>query len=200
MGDTIINDQYIFNQHDILQFYVVKISGKGNITKNDLRNVNLSANIYNSVKTIDTTISMLNIHNKPVLIVWDGDNYQGQDHQKPSPFTDIIFLLANNDNYQLVALKYKKDNTNPWKQKHLDTWYSMTFTKLYDTVEPHIIFNRVCDMYVSYGSTQFQYKDDDANRDETSGYSQLQEFKQIYNPQVIYNDENMGFEIYAKNQ
>lgn len=198
MGDTIINDQYLFNQHDFEEYYVVKIAGKGNISKNDLRNVNLSANIYNSVRTIKNAINMSNFHNKQVLIVWDGDNYQGQDHQKPSPFTEVIHLLANNNNYQLVALKHKKDNSNPWKQKHLDTWYAMTFTKLYDTVEPHVIFNRVCDMYVSYGSTMFQYKDDDPNRDETSGYSQLQEFKRIYNPQVVYDDANLGFEIYTK--
>ena len=199
MSDTIIEDQFNFDTCDFSDYYVVKIAGKGNINKEDVRNVYLSSYIYESVEKIKDFINNNNINNKKVAIAWDGDNYQNQDHKMPSPFTDLIFELSKVENYSMFALKYKKDNTNPWKQKHVDSWAKMVFTKLYNNQEPHIINNHLCNMYVSYGSTNFKHKNDDVTQDLTSGYYQLQEFNKNYNLNTVYNNNTLGFEIYTKN-
>jgi len=198
MSDSIISEQSLYNYVDFSNHFVVKIAGKGNIQSNDNRNKNLAFNLNDAVDKILYYIDTTNINRYPVIICWDGDNYQGQEHDKPSPFTDIIYRLSKISGFILVALKFKKDN-NPWKQKHVNTWNGMYFHKLFDNFEPHTIFNKICNMYISYGSTQFQFKDDDPIKGETSGYSQLQEFKQMYNVNTLYENNRIGFEIYFKN-
>lgn len=193
-----IPDQTLFNEIDFKNYFVVKIAGKGNIIKTDPRYMGLSIYKYAVNLKLQNIININNIYNKPVLIIWDGDNYQNPDHDKPSPFTDIIFEFGNIGEYTMCAVKCKKDGENPWKQKHVDTWNGMQFNKLYDYIEPHIITNKVCNMYISYGSTIFQYKDDDPSKGETSGYAQLKEFKQNYRLKTVYSNDKIGFEVYLK--
>tara|TARA_E500000178_G_scaffold325954_1_gene353747 strand:+ start:296 stop:892 length:597 start_codon:yes stop_codon:yes gene_type:complete len=195
---SIIKDQVNYNDYNFNEYYVVKIAGKGNIEKNDVRNINLSKNIYDSVEKIKYFINNSNILNKKVAIVWDGDNFQDQDHDSPSPFTNLIFELSKVENYYMFGLKHKKED-NPWKDKHVNTWRMMEFTKLYNIIEPHKLFNTLCNMYISYGSTNFKYKNDNPCNVETSGYLQLYDFKNNYNLNILYNDAVLGFEIYSKN-
>ena len=189
------------NAEDFSKYFIVKIAGKGNIlSKDDPRYKLLVANLNDTIANLEVYIEVYNSHHKTVLIMWDGDNYQGSEHQKPSPFTDLILRLSSIEKYKMAALKHKKDKTNPWKEKHVDTWHQMEFDKYYTTQEPHNVVNSLCDMYVSYGSTNFQYKDDDeTSKIETSGYSQLQEVKAQYKLVKQYeNPDHSGIEIYVK--
>lgn len=112
--------------------------------------------------------------------------------------------------YKASALKYKDKENNPWKMKHINTWgeEKMKFTKYYSTEHPHKVVNDLCDLYVSYGSSQFQYRDNKKNV-QTSGYSQLEEFKTKFTPTVLVGHDLInekdreyaaaGIQIYQKN-
>jgi len=197
MNDIIL-DQFELNEVNFINNFVVKIAGKGNIIKTDERYMPLFVCKWVVYDLINNMISDNNIHNKPVVIIWDGDNYQDNDHEKPSPFTHLIYELSKIKNYHMCALKYKKDTENPWKQKHINSWNGIKFHKLYNYIEPHILSNKMCNMYVSYGSANFQYKDDDPSKGETSGYAQLKEFKANNNLKTLKVDKQTGFEVYLK--
>ena len=100
--------------------------------------------------------------------------------------------------YSLMAIKLKKDKKKPWKVKHLMTWNNIDFDKYYSKIEPHIETNRLCNMYVSYGSSNFKFRDDNKSKGETSGYSQLKDFKKNYKLKKIIDDKDIGFQVYLK--
>lgn len=195
--DNIIREQQLLDVSQFKKYFIVKIAGKGNINQQDSRYKKLKSNLPKSVKEIEALINKYNYNNKEVIIIWDGDNYQGKDHEKPSPFTDIILSL-HKKKHTLVSLKLKKDDTNPWKQKHLWSWKEIDFGKYYTDIEPHIENNKLCDIYVSYGSSNFKFRDDDKLKGETSGYLQLKEFKKRYKLKKIFDNKDIGFEVYLK--
>jgi len=192
-----IRNQYLFDNNKFKKYFIVKIAGKGNISKKDIRNNNLSKNISNSLKQINELITKNNLKNKKILIMWDGDNYQGQKHEKPSPFTDLILKLSK-QGYFMSAVKFRNNRLRPWKQKHLDSWKDMKFIKYFSNIEPHILTNDICDIYISYGSTKFKFKEDKISNGKTSGYSQLKEFRKTYKLNNLFENNDLGFEIYIK--
>lgn len=192
-----IKNQYPFDKNKFKKYFIVKIAGKGNIPKKDIRNINLFKNIPNSLKRIKELIRQHNLKNKKVLIMWDGDNYQGQKLEKPSPFTDLILELSK-QGFSISAVKFRNNKLRPWKQKHLDSWGDIKFIKYFSETEPHILINDICDIYISYGSTKFKFKEDKISKGETAGYAQLKEFRKTYKLNNLYKNKDLGFEIYIK--
>lgn len=219
-SESVVENQFPYHLFGTFRtFFIVKISGKGNIDKKDSRYQGLSKNISKSVAEIEELIRKYNKFNKEVIIIWDGDNYQGKKHEKPSPFTDIIMSLSKKKwktpqkerpdtsmyKYMLLGLKFKNKETPPWKEKHLLTWEDMyPNTNQYqeffysEDQEPHIVTNKVCDMLISYGSSKFPFRDDDKSKGETSGYSHLKNFLKKYQTQKILDHPDIGFEVYLK--
>ena len=196
-GEMILESQLDISSIDLSQYYIVKIAGKGNIKANDSRLEQLLSKLDHTLEKIVELIEEYNTEKKPILIIWDGDNYQDATHKKPSPFTILIMRMGLME-FTTCAVKYKKKD-NPWKKKHTDTWFPLEIDNiLFSNEEPHIIVNNLCNMYISYGSTNFQYKDDVIEKGETSGYKQLTEFKENYDIEEIFNDDGFGIEIYIK--
>ena len=158
-------------------YFIVKIAGKGNINDSKILTY-LTNNIDPATKKIIETIKSANINPvKDVLIIWDGD-----DRQDNSPFTLIIKKLYDDKlNYSFAALKPMENGKTKWKYKHFNSWeieklktYHMDKkdthenfnlnTKQQEDLEPYIVNNKLCDMYVSYGASLFI---------NTSGYQQL---------------------------
>ena len=197
VAEMIHESQVDITSIDLSQYYIVKIAGKGNIKSNDFRLEQLLSKLDDTLKTIFQLIGKYNAEKKPILIIWDGDNYQDDRHKKPSPFT-ILIMRMGLMGFTTCAVKYKKKN-NPWKKKHTNTWLPLKIDHiLFYNDEPHIIVNDLCNMYISYGSTNFRYKDDIKEKGETSGYKQLTEFKEIYDIKELFNDDGYGIEIYIK--
>ena len=197
--DNIIKNQYYYNQLQKKIYYIVKIAGKGNINVKTPEYKKLKKNINHATKTIIYNITKYNKKNKEVLIIWDGDNYQDDKGKKdPSPFTEIIKLLKlQKPVYKFMALK---KNKNSWKNKHVKTWKPLKFKKYYTlNKEPHIITNNLCNMYISYGSKLFKYKNN--TKELTSGYKQLytnKGFIKKYKTKKIYSNNSLGFDIFLK--
>lgn len=205
-NEDIIDEQDDFENFDKEKYFIVKIAGKGNIKKDDPKYKKLQNDLIDTFIMSLNFIKEANIEEKEVLIIWDGDNYQGEDHQKPSPFTDLIKMLMfphplAPDGFQACAVKHKNKETNPWKGKHIKSWKFLDFKKFYSTEEPHIVVNKQCDMYVSFGSTAFQYRDPEKKK-ETSCYSQLMSFIKDNQLDTLYPKEgerdNGYTQIYIK--
>jgi hypothetical protein len=179
-------------------YYVVKIAGKGNIPRGEPRHNTLHENLHKTFRDITDSINEYNKKKKPVLIMWDGDNYQGLSHDKPSPFTDLIKMFGQHA-ATLVALKNKEEkDPGPWKIKHLLTWDNVEFKKLFIDQEPHEIVNKLCDMYVSYGATLFAFRNDKEADGQTTGYKQVYEFFDLHKPKLILQKPELGLQIFVK--
>ena len=156
------------------EYFIVKIAGKGNVT--DSNRFKLNKYVTKAVKKINEYIIANNKLNKKVLIIWDGDKYQGIDSRNndgnpnTSPFTIIIAELARMHYYKLAALKPN------WDLIHIETWKNAGITNIEtynidrttnfqlsnreikvkaDKIESYMVNNDLCDMYVSYGASLY---------------------------------------------
>lgn len=187
------------------EYFIVKIAGKGNIKDGkDLEN--LINNLDSSIRLIIETINSYK-GKKQVLIIWDGDDYQ-----ENSPFTSIIKELSIKEKqYDFAALKPTANQKTKWKRKHFNSWgidklkiYHMDKKETHenfkdllevdlDDLEPYILNNSLCDMYVSYGASLFK---------GTSGYQQLYGDGKSKNPIqkfTNYKNEDSNFYPFTTN-
>ena len=151
-------------------------------------------------------IEEMNRKNKnKLLIIWDGDNFQGLTDDKPSPFTELIVRLKDlkgtgvgNVPVDYLALKEGKVNEyGPqfWKKNKIDDWeknlknknFMISYMdKEYSEVHQHT--EDLCHMYIDYGSTKYyeDNKDTFINKNnqyvkkvpnEPTGLTQLKELR-----------------------
>ena len=163
LDSEIYDEQFAIATYDDVQeqlgnlrdkYFIVKIGGKGNVTSD------FGLNDPNSIDTVaDDIIKQIESNNtmsKPVLILWDGDNYQSFSHATPSPFTEIIKKLFDKEklNYKFAAFR---DALQGWRFRDVASWTpsSVKFYKFKIPKSKVIITSWLANMYITWGSRYY---------------------------------------------
>ena len=183
------------------EYYIVKIAGKGNFQKKTaVKEFKKTASgeykeeekthselekFFHDIKFMEFKLNkdltelkekiieeMIKKEKTKLLIIWDGDNFQGLTDDKPSPFTELIVGLENliregsgNLKVDYLALKegkvneygpqfWKKNKIDKWKEKLKNENFMISYMdKEYSEVHQHT--EDLCHMYIDYGSRKY---------------------------------------------
>ena len=176
------NAEKIEERHSELEkFFHDKENNKNNNDMNSKFNSELNKDLAELKNKILTEIQQQRLkENKRLLIIWDGDNFQGltDTDDKPSPFTELIVRLKDlerrdvgNVPVDYLALKEGKVNEyGPqfWKKKKIDQWKEKLKNKNFmisymdkEYSEVHQHTEDLCHMYIDYGSRKYYTDNED---------------------------------------
>ena len=169
LDSNIYDEQFAIDTYDVVQeqlgnlrenYFIVKIGGKGNVNVTPDFGLRDPNSIGNVADVIIEQIRSKNTMSKPVLILWDGDNYQSFSHAKPSPFTEIIKDLFNIQKSDKQKSIYKfaafRDSSDGWRMTDVDSWkldgvYFVQFYKFKIPISKVIITSWLANMYITWG-------------------------------------------------